>query len=256
MFSSGYRVASSEARTPSRNIRSMTVRVAVLASGGGSNLQAILDYFHAQGESRAAQVVLVASDRVGAQALERARRARIEAVYIDATARTTGLKPLLELHNVDLIAMAGYLRFVPVDVTRQWSGRILNVHPSLLPAFGGAGMYGMRVHEAVLASGARVTGATVHFVDEEYDRGPIVAQWPVPVLTGDSAASIAERVLGIEHQIYPAVVDAVVRGRVALGADGHVTGLAMRSTSDTVFSLCGTAKLPTPDILFAASQLP
>jgi len=233
----------------------MTTRVAVLASGGGSNLQAILDYFHAQGESRAAQVVLVASDRPAAHALERARSARVEAVHIDATGRTTGLKPLLESHDVDLVVLAGYLRFVPADVTRHWSGRILNVHPALLPSFGGAGMYGIRVHQAVLASGVRVTGATVHFVDEEYDRGPIVAQWPAPVLTGDSPESIAARVLAIEHRIYPTVVDAVARGEVALGADGRVTGLA-ESKPDTVFSFCGTAKPPTPDMLFAAHQLP
>ena len=233
----------------------MTARVAVLASGSGSNLQAILDYFHAQGESRAADLVLVASDRPGAHALERARSAGVEAVHIDATGRTTGLKPLLESHHVDLVVLAGYLRFVPVDVTRHWSGRVLNVHPALLPSFGGAGMYGIRVHEAVLASGVRVTGATVHFVDEEYDRGPIVAQWPAPVLAGDSAQSIAARVLAIEHRIYPAAVDAVARGHVALGADGRVTGLA-GTGPDTVFSLCGTAKLPTPDMLFAAHQLP
>src|SRR5262249_462897 len=156
---------------------------------------------------RAADVVLVASDRVGAKALDRARAAGIDAVHIDATARTTGLKPLLDAHNVDLIALAGYLRFVPLDVTRQCRAKIINVHPSLLPSFGGAGMYGMRVHEAVLASGVRVTGATVHFVDEEYDRGPIVAQWPAPVLSGDSAQSIADRVLAVEHSIYPAAVD-------------------------------------------------
>ena len=117
-------------------------------------------------------------------------------------------------------------------------------------------MYGIRVHQAVLASGVRVTGATVHFVDEEYDRGPIVAQWPVPVLAGDSAESIAARVLTIEHRIYPAALDAVARGNVALGAGGRVTGLAMSSAADTVFSLCGTAKLPTSDMLFAARQLP
>jgi formyltetrahydrofolate-dependent phosphoribosylglycinamide formyltransferase len=233
----------------------MTARVAVLASGGGSNLQAILDFFHAQGESRAARVVLVASDRADAGALERGRRSRIDAVHIDATGRTTGLKPLLDAHHVDFVALAGYLRFVPVDVTRHWRGRIINVHPSLLPSFGGAGMYGIRVHRAVLASGVRVTGATVHFVDEEYDRGPIVAQWPVPVFADDSAESIAARVLPIEHRIFPPAIDAVIRGRVALGADGRVTGLTA-SAPPEVFSLCGTANSPTPDMLFAAPQLP
>lgn len=234
----------------------MTARVAVLASGGGSNLQAMLDYFDAQGESRAAQVVLVASDRAAAGALARARHAGVESVHIDATGRTTGLKPLLDLHRVDFIALAGYLRFVPIDVTRHWSGRILNVHPSLLPSFGGAGMYGAHVHEAVLASGIRVTGATVHFVDEEYDRGPIIAQWPVPVVAGDSAESIAARVLAVEHWIYPAAVDAVARGLVTLGSDRRVMGLAGSSARGAVFSLCETAKPPKPDTLFAVLQLP
>jgi folate-dependent phosphoribosylglycinamide formyltransferase PurN len=114
-------------------------------------------------------------------------------------------------------------------------------------------MYGIRVHEAVLASGVRVTGATVHFVDEEYDRGPIIAQWPVPVVDGDTAESIATRVLAIEHRIFPAAVDALAGGRISLGADRRVVGLAGNPSPDVVFSLCGTAKWPTPDMLFAAA---
>ena len=140
----------------SDNIRCMTARVAVLASGAGSNLQAILDYFDALGSRRAATVALVASDRAGAGALERARRRDVPAVALDAAQRGAGLASLLASHAIDLIALAGYLRFVPTDVTRAWHGRMVNVHPSLLPAFGGTGMYGMRVHEAVLAAGVRV----------------------------------------------------------------------------------------------------
>jgi phosphoribosylglycinamide formyltransferase/phosphoribosylglycinamide formyltransferase-1 len=94
----------------------------------------------------------------------------------------------------------------------------MNVHPALLPAFGGAGMYGERVHEAVLASGVLVTGVTVHFVDEEYDRGSIIAQWPVPVVAGDDPATLAARVLRVEHVLYPRVVDAVAGGRITLAA--------------------------------------
>src|SRR5206468_6729680 len=99
-------------------------------------------------------------------------------------------------------------------------GRMLNVHPALLPGFGGAGMYGARVHEAVLAAGVTVTGVTVHFVDEEYDRGPIVAQWPVPVLTGDDRHTLAERVLHVEHLLYPRVLNAVAGGRLTLASCG------------------------------------
>ena len=202
----------------------MTPRVAVLASGGGSNLQAILEYFDAQRPERSAEVVLVASDRASARALERARSRNIASVALDAVQRTDGMAALLASHDIDLVALAGYMRFVPAEVTRRWHGRIVNVHPSLLPSFGGAGMYGSRVHQAVIAAGVRVTGVTVHFVDEEYDRGPIIAQWPVPVLPDDAPETLAERVLAVEHMLYPAALDAVASGRVALGTDGRVTG--------------------------------
>ena len=202
----------------------MTPRVAVLASGGGTNLQAILDYFHAQGDERRADVVLVASERASAHALERARTHGVAAVALDVQQRTEGMGALLDSYGIDIIALAGYLRFVPVEITRRWHGRIVNIHPSLLPSFGGSGMYGLRVHQAAIAAGVRVTGVTVHFVDEEYDRGPIIAQWPVPVLPGDSAEALAARVLAAEHAIYPEAIDALASGRVTLGADGRVSG--------------------------------
>jgi formyltetrahydrofolate-dependent phosphoribosylglycinamide formyltransferase len=204
----------------------MTVRVAVLASGGGTNLQAILDYLDAQGDGRATTVSLVASDRASAGALDRARRHGVEAIALDQAQRGAALAGLLESRAIDYVALAGYLRFVPASVTRQWRGRIVNVHPSLLPSFGGAGMYGIRVHQAAIEAGVRLTGVTVHFVDEEYDRGPIIAQWPAPVLPGDSPETLAERVLAVEHALYPLALDAVTRGRVTLGADGRVAGLA------------------------------
>jgi phosphoribosylglycinamide formyltransferase 1 len=215
----------------------MTARVAVLASGGGSNLQAILDYFAALGEAGAGTVALVASDRVGAGALDRARLHGIPALRLDATQRGAGMSALLASHAIDVIALAGYLRFVPTDVTRAWRGRIVNVHPSLLPSFGGEGMYGHRVHQAVLDAGVRLTGATVHFVDEEYDRGPIIAQWPVPVLPGDTADVLAARVLAVEHRLYPAALDAVARGRVTLGTDGRVVGWTVPAAGFTTFTL-------------------
>lgn len=204
----------------------MTARVAVLASGGGSNLQAILDYLDAQPATQAMSVALVASDRAAAGALERARRHGVPAMALDATQRGDGLAAILEAHAIDYIALAGYLRFIPTGVTRQWRGRIVNVHPSLLPSFGGTGMYGIRVHHAVLDAGVRVTGVTVHFVDEEYDRGPIIAQTPVPVLPGDTPEVLAQRVLVVEHALYPVALNAVARGRVTLGANGLVHGLA------------------------------
>jgi formyltetrahydrofolate-dependent phosphoribosylglycinamide formyltransferase len=202
----------------------VTSRIAVLASGGGTNLQALLDHLDRRGEQRSGQVVVVASDRPDAGALERAHDRGVPTAVI-ATPGTDGapIDELLERHSVDLVALAGYLRLVPPDVVARYRGRILNIHPALLPAFGGAGMYGARVHRAVLASGATLSGATVHFVDDEYDRGPIVGQWPVPVLPSDTPATLAARVLRVEHALYPLAVEAVASLRVRLAADGSVT---------------------------------
>ena len=196
----------------------MRSRIAVLASGGGSNLQAILEYFDALGERRGGDVVLVASDRPSAGALDRARRRNISQAVIppDDGSGGSALLALLSEHSIDLIVLAGYLRLVPVSVVRAFEGRIVNVHPSLLPAFGGAGMFGSRVHRAVLEWGAKVTGVTAHFVDDEYDRGRIIAQWPVPVFPSDDSATLAARVLRVEHLVYPRVVDAVASGRTTL----------------------------------------
>ena len=202
----------------------MTMRAAVLASGGGSNLQALLDHQDALGDAGAVDVVLVACDRPGAFALERAASRGIATRTMDRAARTDGLEALLRAHDVELVVLAGYLRFVPGSVTRAWQGRIVNVHPALLPAFGGSGMYGHRVHEAVIAAGARWSGVTVHFVDEHYDHGPIIAQWPVRVAADDTPDSLAARVLRVEHRLYPRAIQAVAEGRVALGEDGRVRG--------------------------------
>ncbi len=196
----------------------MRSRIAVLASGGGSNLQAILDHFEWLGSRRGGNVVLVASDRPNAGALERATRAEIEAVVLPTDKRPQGtpLSQLLDDREIDLVVLAGYLRLVPAAVVGKFAGRILNIHPALLPAFGGPGMYGSRVHHAVLAAGVRVTGVTAHFVDEVYDRGRIVAQWPVPVFGSDDAGTLASRVLRVEHLVYPRVVDSVAAGRTTL----------------------------------------
>jgi folate-dependent phosphoribosylglycinamide formyltransferase PurN len=113
-----------------------------------------------------------------------------------------------------------------VDVVRAFRGRMLNVHPALLPQFGGPGMYGAKVHAAVLAARAAVSGPTVHFVDEEYDRGAIIAQWPVPVVSGDTAETLAARVLAAEHELYPRCVSAVASGELHLDAKGRVRGQA------------------------------
>lgn len=190
----------------------------MLASGGGTNLQAYLDHLEAAGDRRASDVVLVVSDRQAAGALERARRRGIPTGLLPSPSRPDAepLETQLHRHDVDLLVLAGFLKLVPADVVRRMHGRIVNVHPALLPSFGGRGMYGARVHEAVIESGARVSGVTVHFVDDVYDRGRIIAQWPVPVVPGDDAPRLAARVLEVEHVLYPRVIEGVAAGRITL----------------------------------------
>ena len=199
-------------------------RIAVLASGGGSNLQALLDYFAALGEQRAGDVVLVASDRADAGALQRASLAGIPTATLPSHREpdAQSVDDLLTEHDVDLVVLAGYMQYVPHEVTARFVGRMLNVHPALLPAFGGPGMYGPRVHRAVLAAGATTSGPTVHFVDDVYDHGAVIAQWPVPVRLDDDEHTLAARVLRAEHILYPRVVQAVAAGAVRLGPDGHI----------------------------------
>jgi phosphoribosylglycinamide formyltransferase 1 len=201
-------------------------RIGVLASGGGSNLQAILDHLRSLGDARGGDVVLVASNRPDAGALARAERAGVASVVLQSPHAPAGadLAAALREHDVDLIALAGYMRHVPPEVTHAYHGRMVNVHPALLPSFGGPGMYGTRVHRAVIAANAAESGPTVHFVDEVYDHGAVILQWPVPVLAGDDERALAARVLRVEHLLYPRVVDAVAAGRVRLGADGRVDG--------------------------------
>ena len=213
----------------------MMARMAGFASGDGTNRQALLDSLRARGSARAGDVVLVASDHADAGALTRARDAGIAAAVIRTRRSPAGGDPLTLLRElrVDFLALAGYLRLVPTGVLADLPCRVVNVHPALLPAFGGPGMYGERVHRAVLASGARVSGATVHYVEDEYDTGAILAQWPVPVLADDSAASLAARVLKVEHVLYPRVIDAVASGRWRFDARPRpVPDAASRSLMD------------------------
>ncbi|HET8654573.1 MAG TPA: phosphoribosylglycinamide formyltransferase [Longimicrobiaceae bacterium] len=194
----------------------MPARVAVLASGGGTTLQALIDRLNAR-SGAPARVHLVIANRPDAGALRRAEEAGIPTGLVSARlhgpdAVAGRMQALLAEHAIDLVVLAGYLQLVPREVVLRYAGRILNIHPALLPAFGGPGMYGIRVHQAVLASGATVSGATVHLVDEVYDRGRILAQWPVPVLPGDTPEALASRVLRVEHLLLPAAVEALAAG--------------------------------------------
>lgn len=177
------------------------VRVAVLVSGGGTNLQALLDALR---DSPIARVARVISNRPEAGALDRARRAAVPTTVLRDSQNPAEL--LAALRDAHLVVLAGYLKLVPAPVVARFRGRMINIHPALLPDFGGPGMYGRRVHEAVLASGARESGATVHFVDEAFDRGAIVAQEKVPVEPEDTPDSLAARVLEAEHRLLPLVV--------------------------------------------------
>ncbi|HZD04887.1 MAG TPA: phosphoribosylglycinamide formyltransferase, partial [Longimicrobiales bacterium] len=190
------------------------VAAAVFASGSGTNFQVLLDREAAGGASWRTR--LLVSDRSDAGALERARRAGVEVLVIPVKGREPGeveddTLAALKGAGIDVVFLAGYLRLIPAAVVAGWRRRILNIHPALLPAFGGKGMYGRRVHEAVLASGARVSGPTVHIVDERYDEGAILAQWPVPVRAGDTPESLAARVLAVEHRLYPLAADHLCR---------------------------------------------
>ena len=190
-------------------------RIAVLVSGGGTNLQAILDAA-ARGEIPDGEVTLVISDRPGAYALERAAGAGIPALEISKKA-CGGQKPFegklveaLEKNRTDLIVLAGFLSILTEDFTTLYARRIINVHPSLIPSFCGAGFYGLKVHEAALARGVKVTGATVHFVNEIPDGGEIIAQKAVDILPGDTPGVLQRRVMEqAEWIILPQSVETV-----------------------------------------------
>lgn len=194
-------------------------RIGVLASGGGTNLQAIMDSC-TRGEIRG-EVVIVISDNPDAFALERARKKGIRAVAIPAS----GLKReeherIVNQHlldeKVDLVVLAGYMRIMTPWIINQWLGRMMNIHPALLPSFGGKGMYGEHVHKAVLEHGCKVSGCTVHFVVPEVDGGPIILQECVPVLENDTPETLADRIHPVEHRLYPRAISLFADGKLKI----------------------------------------
>jgi formyltetrahydrofolate-dependent phosphoribosylglycinamide formyltransferase len=184
------------------------MRVAVAVSGRGSNLQALLD---ALTPDSPAQVALVITNRHESAALGRATERGIPTCVLNDPSSGAEWLQCLDAASIDLIVLAGYLKLVPAAVVQRYRGRIINIHPALLPSFGGPGMYGERVHAAVLASGTAETGATVHLVDEVYDRGAVLGRVVVPVRTEDTVHTLAERVLEAEHRLLPAAVLAAAR---------------------------------------------
>ena len=186
------------------------LNLAVLISGSGSNLQALIDAC-AQ-EHFPAQINVVISNRPGAYGLERAERACIPAFVVDHKTYSgredfeTALQETLAQYPVDLICLAGFMRILTAGFINKWPNKIINTHPALLPKFGGKGMYGEHVHNAVLAAGETESGASIHYVIPEVDQGPVIIQRTVPVEDGDSAETLATRVIAQEHIAYPEAV--------------------------------------------------
>ena len=190
-------------------------RVAVLISGGGTNLQAIIDRL-AEGELPHVELALVASSRKNAGGLDRAERAGIKHVYIGKENFEQELIALLEEHEIDIVVLAGFLKILSSDFVSRYPDRIINVHPSLIPSFCGDGFYGLRVHEAALEYGVKVTGATVHFVNEVTDGGKIIAQRAVDIREGDTPEILQRRVMEeAEWKLLPAAVERVAAEIVA-----------------------------------------
>jgi phosphoribosylglycinamide formyltransferase-1 len=201
--------------------------VGVLASGNGTNLQAILDASQAP-KSIGAKVAVVISNEPQAFALERARKVGVDAVVVNHRSFDTRerfeekLIEELDSRKVDLVCLAGFMRILTPLFVRNYQGRMMNIHPALLPLFGGKGFYGDKVHRAALESGMKFSGCTVHFVTEETDGGPIILQAAVPILDDDTAETLAGRIHKKEHEIYPEAVKLFAEGRL------EVTGKRVR----------------------------
>lgn len=199
------------------------MNIGFLASHGGSNMQAIIDACKA-GRLSAVPVVVI-SNNAESRALERARNEGIPNYYLsgkthpDPDSLDQAILDALILHKVDVVALAGYMKKLGPKTLAHFRGRILNIHPALLPKHGGKGMYGIRVHEAVIAAGETESGVTVHLVTEEYDKGPILARVTVPVMPGDTPEILAERVLVQEHILYPATLQRIATGEIILSGE-------------------------------------
>ena len=195
------------------------LNIAVLVSGGGTNLQALLDA-QARGGIHGGKIACVISSRPDAYALTRAQNAgvpteiAVRRSFPDADAYEDALLGLFDRYRIDLIVLAGFMTIIGARIIRRYENKIINIHPSLIPSFCGKGFYGLKVHEAALSYGVKVTGATVHFVSADVDGGAIVMQRPVPVLDGDTPETLQERVLETEHQILPLCVKLLCEGKI------------------------------------------
>ena len=199
-------------------MKEQRIGVMVSTRGRGSNFQAILNAHQSGALSAGVGLLVTTHEEHGA--VEIARQAKIPIMVVPPSqapsAWEKGVAKALHEHHITHIALAGYMRRVGDTILREYQGRIVNVHPALLPSFGGVGMYGEHVHQAVLEYGCKVSGCTVHFVDERYDNGPIIAQKTVPVERDDTIESLAERVRLVENELYPQCLESLVRGHLRL----------------------------------------
>ena len=203
------------------------MNVAVFASGGGSNFQILLDKY--KSGDLPINFSLVIGNNSGAKAFERAKDNGIDTLHITEKMFSNyeeyenSLLDTLKNREIDIIILAGYMKMIPVKIIKAFENRIINIHPALLPSFGGKGMYGMNVHKAVIDSGVKLSGITVHFVNEEYDKGAIIYQATVPVLSEDIPDNLASRVLKLEHNSLWRVVKAISENRISV-ENGKVIG--------------------------------
>lgn len=185
-------------------------KLAIFASGDGSNAEAIMNYFE---EKKSAQVVIILSNRKDAYVLQRAKNHSVPTIsFSKGELYESPMKfvELLKEHNIDLIVLAGFMCFVPDQITQQWNGRIVNIHPALLPKFGGQGMYGHNVHKAVVAAGEIESGITIHYVNGKYDDGDIIFQASCPVSPTDTPQDVAQKVRQLEQEHFPRTIESIL----------------------------------------------
>lgn len=182
------------------------IKIAILASGSGTNAEKIINYFSS---SFLASVALLISDNPDAYALVRARQRLIPTAVFTRAEFAEGTKPLAALRDarIDYVVLAGFLRLIPANIIREYSGRIVNIHPALLPKYGGRGMYGDRVHRAVIEAGEKESGITIHNVNENYDEGAVIAQFRVEVSPDDTPETLAQKIHVLEHRHFPEVIE-------------------------------------------------
>lgn len=183
-------------------------KIAIFASGGGTNAEAIMTYFE---KHKSAKVAVLLSNRRSAYSLERAKNHNIPAISFSKDTLYNSPNEIIDIlhrYDVDFIVLAGFMCFVPAEITKEWAGRIVNIHPALLPKFGGQGMYGENVHRAVVSAGERESGITIHYVNERYDEGDIIFQASCPVLPTDTPEDVAAKIHTLEQEHFPRIIDA------------------------------------------------